>query len=104
MYHITHQLNVICTVVESLRLPRVVVPPYKMFNENATLECPFELGRDRLYAVKWYKDNDEFFRYVPRYRPPIHTHHVEGINVLVRSVHQNSFYLVRFIQVAYIDL
>jgi hypothetical protein len=44
---------------------------------------PFELGGARLYAVKWYKDNEEFFRYVPRYRPPIHVHNVEGLAVAV---------------------
>ncbi|ODM93804.1 hypothetical protein Ocin01_12878 [Orchesella cincta] len=68
--------------VTGLRLKHVVVPPYKMYKENTTLECPFDLGGDRLYAVKWYKDNEEFFRYVPRYRPPIHVHPVVGISVI----------------------
>jgi len=62
-------------------LSRVLVPQYKLFGEDALLKCDYSLGRDRLYAVKWYKDNEEFFRYVPRFNPPIYTHHVEGVTV-----------------------
>lgn len=63
----------------------MTVPPYKMYQEKARLDCPFNLGKDRLYAVKWYKDNEEFFRFVPRYKPAIHVHKVDGINVVVST-------------------
>lgn len=68
-------------MAESLKLHRVYIPHYKLSGQDAVLECEFELGRDRLYAVKWYKDNEEFFRYVPRFSPPIYTHPVDGANV-----------------------
>ncbi|CAH1969909.1 unnamed protein product [Acanthoscelides obtectus] len=29
---------------------------------DATLECQFDMGGEELYAVKWYKDDQEFFR------------------------------------------
>ena len=54
------------SVAESLKLYRVHVPHYRLEKEDALLECDYELGNARLYAVKWYKDNEEFFRYVPR--------------------------------------
>lgn len=62
-------------------LSRVLVPQYKLYGQDAILKCDYDLGRDRLYAVKWYKDNEEFFRYVPRFNPPIYTHPVEGVRV-----------------------
>lgn len=68
-------------VADSLKLPRVHVPHYRFEKEEALLECDYELGSARLYAVKWYKDNEEFFRYVPRFKPPIKTHRVEGVTV-----------------------
>lgn len=68
-------------------LSRVLVPQYKIFGEDALLKCEYDLGRDRLYAVKWYKDNEEFFRYVPRFNPPIYTHPVEGVRVEVSISH-----------------
>lgn len=36
---------------------------------------------ETLYSVKWYKDNEEFYRYVPRAHPPQHSYKVDGIRV-----------------------
>lgn len=41
-----------------------------MRGESVELSCIFELGSDRLYSVKWYKNNVEFYRYIPRDWPP----------------------------------
>lgn len=38
---------------------------------------------ETLYAVKWYKDNEEFYRYVPKANPPQHSYRVDGIRVEV---------------------
>uniref|UniRef100_A0A336LVM0 CSON003659 protein n=1 Tax=Culicoides sonorensis TaxID=179676 RepID=A0A336LVM0_CULSO len=36
---------------------------------------------ETLYSVKFYKDNEEFYRYMPKAKPPIHSYRVEGIKV-----------------------
>lgn len=36
---------------------------------------------EKLYSVKWYKDNEEFYRYVPKANPPQQSYRVEGIRV-----------------------
>ncbi|KAJ6601649.1 hypothetical protein Bhyg_18007, partial [Pseudolycoriella hygida] len=36
---------------------------------------------ETLYSVKWYKDNEEFYRYVPKANPPQHSYKVDGIKV-----------------------
>lgn len=36
---------------------------------------------ETLYSVKWYKDNEEFYRYVPKANPPQNSYKVEGIRV-----------------------
>lgn len=64
-----------------LRLQKVVIPPYKLKGDNAKLECLYELDGDTLYTVKWYKDNEEFYRYVPKSYPPQSSYRVEGIKV-----------------------
>lgn len=38
---------------------------------------------EALYAIKWYKDNEEFYRYVPKARPPKTSYRVDGIRVIV---------------------
>lgn len=41
---------------------------------------------ETLYSVKWYKDNEEFYRYVPKANPPQNSYKVEGIRVDVSGL------------------
>ncbi|XP_066996214.2 uncharacterized protein [Anabrus simplex] len=65
----------------SLELQRVSVPQYKLRGEMALLECVYELEDDSLYSVKWYKDDEEFYRFVPKANPPQNSYKLEGIKV-----------------------
>ncbi|XP_054285924.1 uncharacterized protein LOC129002270 [Macrosteles quadrilineatus] len=65
----------------SLKMVRVSVPQYTLRGDPVELLCEFDLQGDRLYSVSWYKDHDEFYRYVPRGNPPQHTYYIDGINV-----------------------
>ncbi|XP_045493582.1 uncharacterized protein LOC123692828 [Colias croceus] len=64
-----------------LKVVRVTVPSYRVRGQPAQLECNFELGEDKLYSVKWYRDNEEFYRYMPKFDPPKLAYKVEGIKV-----------------------
>uniref|UniRef100_A0A1A9WUX8 Ig-like domain-containing protein n=1 Tax=Glossina brevipalpis TaxID=37001 RepID=A0A1A9WUX8_9MUSC len=37
---------------------------------------------EALYAIKWYKENEEFYRYVPKAKPPKTSYKVEGVRVI----------------------
>ncbi|XP_070143530.1 uncharacterized protein beat-IV [Drosophila kikkawai] len=50
-------------------------------NEEEEEEEPAEEG-EALYAIKWYKDNEEFYRYVPKARPPKTSYRVDGVRVI----------------------
>lgn len=50
--------------------------------EESEEERPQEEG-EALYAIKWYKDNEEFYRYVPKSRPPKTSYRVDGVRVIV---------------------
>ena len=39
---------------------------------------------DTLYSVKWYRNEQEFFRYVPNDRPKLQIFPQEGIRVEVK--------------------
>jgi hypothetical protein len=78
------------TEIKCVRLLKIIIPAYRFRNENAMLECDFELDKvkndetyadEDLYSVKWYKDNEEFYRYVPRANPPQNSYKVDGIKV-----------------------
>uniref|UniRef100_A0A182VYN7 Ig-like domain-containing protein n=1 Tax=Anopheles minimus TaxID=112268 RepID=A0A182VYN7_9DIPT len=94
-----------------LKLKLVKIPPYKYRMESALLECHYELNgqrkghssldgtnrrhhayqndylserfdeEEKLYSIKWYKDNEEFYRYVPSASQPIKSYKIEGIRV-----------------------
>ncbi|KAL4707316.1 hypothetical protein ACJJTC_019854 [Scirpophaga incertulas] len=59
----------------------VTVPTFKQRGDSATLTCDFDLEGGKLYSVKWYRDNEEFYRYMPKLRPPQHAHLVDGVKV-----------------------
>lgn len=40
---------------------------------------------ETLYSVKWYKDGEEFYRYVPRANPPQSSYTFDGIKVDVSA-------------------
>ncbi|GLH00973.1 Uncharacterized protein GBIM_07217 [Gryllus bimaculatus] len=72
-----------------LRLLRVEIPQYKLRGESAILQCHYDLGDDVLYSVKWYKDDEEFYRFVPKSTPQLTSYRVEGVKVDIKeaSVH-----------------
>lgn len=71
---------------EGLKWVRVHVPEYRFPGETATLQCDYELGNDALYSVKWYKDHEEFYSFLPKQKPPAHSYAVDGVNVDVSTV------------------
>ncbi|XP_043785767.1 uncharacterized protein LOC122711257 isoform X3 [Apis laboriosa] len=75
--------------VTGLKLLGINVPAYSLRGKSALLECRYDLETDKLYSITWYKDHEEFYRYVPRGEPKKHTYHVEGVKVdYRRSDHQ----------------
>ncbi|CAH2268067.1 jg26173 [Pararge aegeria aegeria] len=65
----------------SLRVVGISVPSLKQRGESVTLTCDYDLEGGKLYSVKWYRDNEEFYRYMPRLRPPQHAHKLDGVKV-----------------------
>jgi len=66
---------------ECIRNAQLLVPPLVRAGSSVTLLCLYELDHSRLYSVKWYRGNREFFRFVPSEQPPIKVFTVPGISV-----------------------
>ncbi|XP_050293444.1 cell adhesion molecule 1-like [Anthonomus grandis grandis] len=69
------------SIKENLKWVRVNVPQYRVPGETALLQCEYNLGNDKLYSVKWYKDHEEFYRFVPKFKPQTTSYKVEGVHV-----------------------
>ncbi len=67
-----------------VRLLRLGVPSHRFLGDSVVLRCVFDLEGERLYSVKWYKDREEFFRYIPADRDnPITVFRLPGVRVWV---------------------
>jgi len=80
-------------LVTSLTLTTISVPLHPQVGDIAVLRCDFDLQGDRLYSVKWYKDNTEFYRYLPLDHPPSKAFPVLGTQVLLQPSDDRSVHL-----------
>ncbi|XP_046620157.1 uncharacterized protein LOC124305127 isoform X1 [Neodiprion virginianus] len=60
----------------------VNVPPQAEVGSTVDFTCHWKLSPgNKLYSVKWYKGEHEFFRYVPEVDPQMKTFHPIGVSV-----------------------
>ena len=64
----------------------LTVPGQLILGSGASLGCDYNLEGSKLYSVKWYKDGQEFFRFMPSMDNKIEVFSVRGVNVEVREV------------------
>ncbi|XP_068240165.1 uncharacterized protein [Palaemon carinicauda] len=48
-----------------IHVDKVVVPAMVQLGGNATLECWYREDGDKLYSLKWWRGEDEFYQYLP---------------------------------------
>ena len=87
----------------ALRLKDIDVPAHRLVGNTARLVCKFDMEGDILYSVKWYKDDLEFYRFVPNDRPKLQVFPQKGIHVDVSKyyyfvkVYCCLFYATRYV-------
>ncbi|XP_037516268.1 synaptogenesis protein syg-2 [Rhipicephalus sanguineus] len=80
-------------ICDGLRLVRLDMPSAVIRGDPLWLNCSFDLESDELYSVKWYKNNREFFRYLPNENPPGQAYRLSGVHVDVSRSSVGSLYL-----------
>lgn len=65
---------------KSIENMKLNVPIAVRVGHSVTLGCDYELGTS-LYSVKWYRNEEEFYRYVPKEAPAIKVFSVKGLDV-----------------------
>ncbi|XKL63713.1 hypothetical protein PGB90_006077 [Kerria lacca] len=64
-----------------LKLTELKIDKHTVRGNTTILECKFDLEGETLYAVKWYKDGNEFYRYLPKDTPHIQVFPLPGVHV-----------------------
>ncbi|XP_011505798.1 PREDICTED: cell adhesion molecule 1-like [Ceratosolen solmsi marchali] len=78
----------------SLKNLKITVPERVRVGDSALLTCSYDLEDAHLYAIKWYLDEEEFYRFVPKNEPPHDTFQVRNIQVNVSSSNMQDVTLV----------
>jgi len=60
---------------------QIKVPEAVRRGSSVELACDYDLEGALLYSIKWYKDDQEFFSFVPKEAPPTRVFSVPGIFV-----------------------
>lgn len=79
---------------EGLKLIELAVPKHANLGDAARLGCSFDLDSAGLYSVKWYKDENEFFRFMPDNTPQTQVFPLAGITLDESESGMNSVTLV----------
>ncbi|XP_076332639.1 cell adhesion molecule 3-like isoform X1 [Tachypleus tridentatus] len=69
------------------------VPSPTVVGQEVELTCSFDLNGDTLYSVKWYKDDVEFYRFVPNDWPPGQFLPLSGVRVDLSKSKEQSVYI-----------
>ncbi|XP_066249284.1 uncharacterized protein [Euwallacea similis] len=72
----------------------LTVPRAVRAGHSVTLGCEYDLENAPLYSIKWYREDAEFYRYVPKEEPPIRVFPIQGIRVDVSVSNANSVTLL----------
>ena len=75
--------------VGSLSMLGFSVPPQLILGQSASLECNVDLEGSVLYSVKWYKNGQEFFRYMPAMQRQYDVFDVDGVSIDVSTKSSN---------------
>lgn len=76
---ITYSFVINVTACLGVRFTSLGVPGSVSKGDSIWLECGYDLEGDELYSVKWYKDNVEFYRYMPSYKPSAQMYSLSGV-------------------------
>ncbi|KAG1674781.1 hypothetical protein GQR58_014983 [Nymphon striatum] len=76
----TTEKSVLCVTLKHLTVPTPVKE-----GDDVQLKCTYDLEGSDLYSVKWYKDREEFYRYIPKESPQQKVFDTDGITVDLRE-------------------
>ncbi|XP_042223888.1 uncharacterized protein LOC121867833 [Homarus americanus] len=69
---------------------KVKVPTLALAGEKARLECLWAAGDRGFYSVRWYKNGEQFYSYVPKNSPQVKVdHHLHGVSVVLPESNQS---------------
>ncbi|XP_034246843.1 V-set and immunoglobulin domain-containing protein 2-like [Thrips palmi] len=83
-------LALLCLSVLALKDMHMRLPVAAQAGQAVALSCQYDLEGSQLYSIKWYRDDAEFYSFVPKEQPATRLYPDQGIAVdLARSDSNN---------------
>jgi len=67
--------------IRAIRLTEDSIPSHAIIADRVELVCNYDMEGDKLYSVKWYRNGQEFYRYIPTDTPDTTVFPYPGIYV-----------------------
>ncbi|XP_037052354.1 uncharacterized protein LOC119085909 [Bradysia coprophila] len=74
----------------SLKDLKINVPEAVASGDTVIISCHYDLENAALYSVRWYFDQEEFYRYVPKESPPSRVFPISGVIVDLLKSGENT--------------
>lgn len=68
------------TRAENRSIHLEIDPPVALLHDRVDIRCNYEL-EEALYSIKFYKDNEEIYRFIPRDLHPVRIFPMPGVRV-----------------------
>lgn len=85
----------VCVTEASLAVKNIsmTLPEAVREGDSVTLRCDYDLERQALYSIKWFRGESEFYQYVPKEIPATKVFDVDGVKIKV-DVSDLHLYLI----------
>jgi len=67
--------------IGAIQLTEESIPSHAILADRVELVCNYDMEGDKLYSVKWYRNGQEFYRYIPTDTPDTTVFPYPGIDV-----------------------
>ncbi|KAK3932997.1 ATP synthase subunit alpha [Frankliniella fusca] len=67
--------------LSALKDMRIVLPTAARVGATTRLSCLYDLEGSQLYSIKWYREEAEFYSFVPKEQPATRLYPDHGISV-----------------------
>ncbi|XP_076317512.1 uncharacterized protein LOC143229275 [Tachypleus tridentatus] len=81
--------------VSAIHIVSLHFPDKVNSGQELQLRCDYNLDGENLYSVKWYRDDMEFFRYVPMDNPVKQIFSLDGIEVDIERSNKDIVVLTK---------
>ncbi|XP_013781048.1 uncharacterized protein LOC106465369 [Limulus polyphemus] len=81
--------------VSAIHIVSLHFPDKVKSGQELQLRCDYNLDGENLYSVKWYRDDMEFFRYVPMDNPVKQIFSLDGIEVDIERSNKDIVVLTK---------